>query len=64
MTQGSRANKSGHVLEMTVEGTLKGHGYYQVCPKVPKQQQQEYLLNSNLLPKRYARHVYIGIGIY
>ncbi len=64
MTQGTRANKSGQVLETTVEGTLRGHGYFPVSPKVPKQQQREYMLNSTLLPKSYARNVYIGTGIY
>lgn len=64
MTQGAKANKSGKVLETTVEGTLRGHGYFQVCLNVPKQQQREYLLNSTLLPKRYARNVYVGTGIY
>ena len=64
MTQGAKANKVGQVLETTVEGTLRGHGYYEVCPNVPKSQQKEYILNSILFPKRYARSVYIGTGIY
>lgn len=64
MNQGARANKSGQVLETTIEGTLQGHGYLKVGSNVPKHQQREYLLNSTLLPKRYARNVYIGTGIY
>ena len=32
MNRGSRANKTGFVLETTVEGTLKGHGYLEICP--------------------------------
>jgi hypothetical protein len=64
MTQGARANRSGHVLETTVEGTLQGHKYFKVGAKGRKQQDREYLLTSNLLPKRYARNVYIGTGIY
>ncbi|MBG1269498.1 PD-(D/E)XK nuclease superfamily protein [Nostoc sp. WHI] len=64
LTQGGRANKSGQVLETTVEGTLRAHEYYQVSPNVPKQHQREYILNSTVLPKCYARSVYIGTGIY
>ncbi len=64
LTQGGRANKAGQVLEITVEGTLRAHQYYQVTPSVPKQQQREHILHSILLPKRYARSVYIGTGIY
>jgi hypothetical protein len=64
MTQGARANKFGQVLETTVEGTLLAHGYLKAGFNVPKKQQREYLLNSTLLPKRYAKNVYIGTGIY
>ncbi|HAG81277.1 MAG TPA: hypothetical protein DCL61_08910 [Cyanobacteria bacterium UBA12227] len=64
MTQGAKANRAGHVLEMTVEGTLRGHGYFQLCPSVARQKHREYLLNYSLLPKRYAKHIYIGTGIY
>ena len=64
MTQGARANKSGRVLETAVAGALHGHGYHQVFSDVPKSQQREYLLTSSLLPKRYARNIYIGTGIY
>ena len=64
MTQGGRANKFGQVLESTVEATLQGHGYFKVGHNVSKKQQREYILNSTLLPKRYARQVYIGTGIY
>ncbi|MDZ8085650.1 MAG: hypothetical protein RMY16_08660 [Nostoc sp. DedQUE12b] len=64
LSQGGRANKSGQVLETTVEGILRAHEYYQVSPNVPKRQQREYILNSTVLPKRYARSVYIGTGIY
>lgn len=64
MTQGARANKSGQVLETTVEGTLRGHGYFQLSLDTSKQEQLQYLLTPTLLPKRYARNVYIGSGIY
>ena len=63
MNQGARANRAGHVLETTVEGTLRGHGYFPVSSPVRKQY-RENILNSTLLPKRYARNVYIGEGIY
>ena len=64
MSQGAKANKSGNVLETTVEGALRGHSYFPVSPNVPKQQQLDYILNYTLLPKRYARKVYIGTGVY
>jgi len=64
MTQGGRAVTSGNVLERTTEGTLLGHGYCQVGINVPKKQLLGLLLSQNNLPKRYARQVYIGQGIY
>jgi hypothetical protein len=64
MTQGRKANQAGQILEVTVEGTLRGHEYYKVSPNVPKHQQQEYILNYNVLPKVYARNVFVGTGIY
>ena len=64
MTPGGRANKSGQVLESTVEATLQRHGYFNIRQYVPKKQQREYILTATLLPKRYARQVYIGTGIY
>lgn len=64
MTQGGRANISGNVLESTVEGTLLGHGYFQVGKNLPKKQRLPDLLNSFIIPRRYARQVYIGPGIY
>ncbi|WP_276748070.1 PD-(D/E)XK nuclease superfamily protein [Chlorogloeopsis fritschii] len=63
-TQGARANKSGEILENHVETTLRAHGYFQVCSHVPKKQRREFILTSTLLPKRYAKQVYIGTGIY
>jgi hypothetical protein len=63
MTQGARANRAGQVLETTVEGTLRGHGYLSVSSPVRKNYRED-ILNSTLLPKRYARNVYIGQGIY
>lgn len=60
MTQGARANKSGKILEGNIEAILKGHNYFQVGNNVTK----ELLLNATLLPKRYAKEVYIGPGIY
>lgn len=62
MNQGAKANRAGYVLETTVEGTLRGHGYFPVGSPVRKNY-RENILNS-LLPKRYARNVYIGQGIY
>lgn len=64
MTQGGRANKAGNVLEKAVEGALQGHGYVQVGEKLPKKQRLAYLLNSENIPRRYARQVNIGPGIY
>jgi len=64
MTQGSRANLSGNVLEKTVEGALQGHGYIAVGDSLPKKQRLANLLNSSLIPKRYAKQVHIGPGIY
>lgn len=63
-TQGARANKSGEILENHVETTLRAHGYFQVCSYGSKKLQKDFLLNSILLPKRYAKQVYIGTGIY
>jgi hypothetical protein len=60
MTQGARANKSGNILEGNIEAVLNGHNYFQVGNHVTK----EFLLNASLLPKRYAKQVYIGAGIY
>ncbi|BAY19549.1 hypothetical protein NIES2109_46310 [Nostoc sp. HK-01] len=60
MTQGKRANQAGKILESNVEAILTGHGYFQVGNHVTK----EYLLTAHLLPKRYAKQVYIGAGIY
>lgn len=64
MTQGGKANKSGNVLEKTVEGTLAGHGYAPIGENLVKKQRLGFLLNQTSLPKRYARQVYIGTGIY
>ena len=64
MTQGGKAVTSGNVLESTVEGTLQGHGYFQVGDNIPKKQRQDDLLSAGLLSRRYARQVYVGTGIY
>ncbi len=64
MTQGGKANKSGNVLEKTVEGTLLGHGYVQLGNNLHKKQRLQGLLTSASSPKRYAKQVYIGKGIY
>lgn len=64
MTQGAKANQAGYVLEKTVEGTLQGHGYFPLSSPVRKHNRREDILNSTLLPKRYARNVHIGSGIY
>ncbi|ARV62484.1 hypothetical protein BZZ01_31090 [Nostocales cyanobacterium HT-58-2] len=63
-TQGARANKSGEILESHVETTLRAHDYFQVSSQRPKKLQRDFLLNSIFLPKRYAKQVYIGTGIY
>lgn len=60
MTQGARANKSGNILEGNIEAVLNGHNYFQIGNHVTK----EFLLTATLLPKRYAKQVYIGAGIY
>ncbi|WP_208095866.1 PD-(D/E)XK nuclease superfamily protein [Nostoc sp. 106C] len=60
MTQGARANKSGNILEGNIEAVLNGHDYFQIGSHVTK----EFLLTATLLPKRYAKQVYIGAGIY
>lgn len=64
MTQGGRAVTSGNVLEKTVEGALLGHKYVQVGFDLAKKQRFECLINSQNIPKRYAKQVYIGEGIY
>jgi hypothetical protein len=64
MTQGARAVTSGNVLERTVEGVLLGHKYVQVGFDLPKKQRFEWLISSKSIPKRYAKQVYIGEGIY
>lgn len=64
MSQGGRANKSGTVLEMTVEGTLKAHGYLEICEHLPKKRKREWLFSSTDIPKRYAKQVFIGSSIY
>ncbi|MBW4612189.1 MAG: hypothetical protein KME21_02720 [Desmonostoc vinosum HA7617-LM4] len=60
LTQGGRANQAGKILESNVETILRLHGYFQVGNHVS----EEFLLTANLLPKRYAKQVYIGAGIY
>ncbi|TAF10482.1 MAG: hypothetical protein EAZ77_03180 [Nostocales cyanobacterium] len=64
MTPGGQANKSGKILETTVEGTLVGHGYVNVGDQLQKKQRLESLLTCTKYPKRYARQVHIGKGIY
>lgn len=64
MTQGGRANRSGNILENTVEATLEGHGYVRLCRDLPKKQRLAWLTQSTTPSKRYARQVYIGQGIY
>ena len=61
--RGMRAQKAGEVLENHVETTLRAYEYFQVCSQVPKKQKRELILNS-ILPKRYAKQVFIGSGIY
>lgn len=63
MTQGGRANRSGNVLENTVESVLISHQYIQVGTEFSKKQKLQ-ALESAIFPKRYARQVYIGTGIY
>ena len=60
MNRGFRANKTGFVLETTVEGTLRGHGYLEICPQLPKKRKRDWLLISTENPKRYAKQVYIA----
>ncbi|MCG6134257.1 MAG: hypothetical protein MET45_06290 [Nostoc sp. LLA-1] len=60
LTQGGRANQAGKILESNVETILNAHGYFQVGNHVSK----DFLLNANLLTKRYAKQVCIGRGIY
>lgn len=64
MSQGGRAVSFGNVLEKTVEGSLQAHGYVLVGDNLAKKRRKEYLFNSTHLPKRYARQVEIGSGIY
>ena len=64
LTKGARANKSGIILENQVENILRTYNYFQISPHLPKKQQREFILNSILLPKRYAKQVHIGTGIY
>jgi len=64
MTAGGRANQSGNVLEKTVAAVLDGHGYVALNQDLPKKQRLAWLLNTRESPKRYAKQVYIGLGIY
>lgn len=64
MNQGGRAVISGNVLEKTVETVLQVHGYHEICGDLPKKRRREWLFYSNDPPKRYAKQVYIGSGIY
>lgn len=64
MNRGKRAVTSGNVLEKNVEATLQAHGYFKFGHHFPKKNRLNYLLHSSYLPKRYARQVYIGMGIY
>jgi len=64
MNQGGRAVISGNVLEKTVETILQVHGYTEICRDLPKKRRRDWLLYSNEPPKRYAKQVYIGLGIY
>lgn len=60
LTQGGRANQAGKILECNIEAILNGHHYFQVGNYI----QKEFLLTASLLPKRYAKQVDIGTGIY
>ena len=64
MTQGGRAVISGNVLERTVEAILQTHGYIEICRDLPKKRRRDWLVYSTDPPKRYAKQVYIGLGIY
>ncbi|MGE5659948.1 MAG: PD-(D/E)XK nuclease superfamily protein [Actinomycetota bacterium] len=64
MTQGSRANKSGYVLELAIEGALKAHGYVEISGDLPKKSRRQWLLYSTELTKRYAKQVFVGRNIY
>lgn len=64
MNRGKRAVVSGHNLEQNVETTLQNHGYFKLGYDGPKKEILTYLLHSCYFPKRYARQVYIGQGIY
>ncbi|MDF0552449.1 PD-(D/E)XK nuclease superfamily protein [Kamptonema sp. UHCC 0994] len=65
MSQGGRANRAGKVLESAVEGALKGHGYVEVASDLKKKERLAYLVvDSTNIPKRYARQVHLGKGIY
>ncbi len=64
MTQGGRANRSGKVLESIVEGALKTHEYVEVGSHLKKKDRLAYLVVDSTIPKRYAREVHLGKGIY
>ncbi len=64
MSQGGRAVISGNVLEKTVEVILQSHGYIEICRDLPKKRRRDWLVYSIDPPKRYAKQVYIGLGIY
>ncbi|HEY9669398.1 MAG TPA: PD-(D/E)XK nuclease superfamily protein [Coleofasciculaceae cyanobacterium] len=64
MNQGGRAVISGNVLEKTVEVILQSHGYVEICRDLPKKRRRDWLVYSSHPPKRYAKQVYIGLGIY
>ncbi len=64
MSQGGRAVISGNALERTVETILQVHGYIEICRELPKKRRRDWLIYSTGSPKRYAKQVYIGSGIY
>ncbi len=43
---------------------MRGHGYLEICPQLPKKRKRDWLLISTENPKRYAKQVYIGSSIY
>ena len=63
MTDGSKANVTGKVLELAVEDLLSRKGYEDPTKVVPKRGRLE-ALRASPLTRKYAKQVYIGKSIY
>lgn len=59
-SSGTKANRTGNVLEQTVESLLKQHGYTEFA----NHKRQVFDARNTIGGKQYAKHVYVGKTIY